>query len=59
MRKDMVELKRNLNDEIREKETVAKTNEDLRGTVKQNESDKIELGRNLQDSRNRCGGKLF
>lgn len=57
MRKDMIELKRNLNDEVREKELFSKTNEDLRGTVKKNEVEKTELSRDLCDHRQKCSSK--
>ena len=53
----MVELKRNLNDEIHEKEAVTKTAEELRATVKKNEGDKIELNRALGDTRQKCASK--
>lgn len=59
IRRDMVELKRNLNDESREKEAVSKTAEELRGTVKKNETDKIELSRALTDTRQKAAGGLF
>jgi hypothetical protein len=57
MRKDMVELKRNLNDEVREKELFSKTNEELRATIKKNEVDKTELSRDLCDHRQKCSSK--
>lgn len=52
----MIELKRNMNDEIHEKEAVSKTAEELRGIVKKNETDKIELNRALADTRQRAAG---
>ena len=57
MRKDMIELKRNLNDEVREKELFSKINEELRGTIKKNEGEKTELNRDLCDHRQRCSSK--
>ena len=57
MRKEMVELKRNMNDEIHEKDAVTKTAEELRGVVKKNETDKIELNRALADTRQRATGR--
>jgi len=57
MRKDMVELKRNMNDEIHEKQAVQKTAEELRATVKKNECDKIELNRALADTRQKATGR--
>lgn len=57
MRKDMVELKRNLNDEVREKELFSKINDELRGTIKKNEGEKTELNRDLCDHRQRCSSK--
>ena len=55
----MLDVKRTLNDEIREKEAVQKTAEDLRTTVKKNEGDKIELNRNLTDTRQRAAGMML
>ena len=52
----MIELKRNMNDEVREKEAISKTADELRGTVKRNETDKIELNRALGDTRQRAAG---
>lgn len=57
MRKDMVELKRNLNDEVREKELFSKINDELRGTIKKNEGEKTELNRDLCDHRQKCSSK--
>lgn len=51
MRKDMVELKRNLNDEVREKELFFKINDELRGIIKKNEGEKIEFNRDFCDYR--------
>jgi len=57
MRKDVLELKRNMNDEVREKDAIAKTSEELRNVVKKNEGDKIELSRALTDTRQRAAGE--
>lgn len=57
MRKDMVELKRNLNDEVREKELFFKINDELRGIIKKNEGEKIEFNRDFCDYRQRCSSK--
>lgn len=57
MRKDILDLKRSLNDEAREKETIGQTANDLRNKVKQSEAEKIELSRHLQDSKQRASSK--
>ena len=55
-RKEIIEVKRLLNEEIREKEAVQKTANDLRNMVKKAEGEKTELSRLLQDARLKIGG---
>lgn len=55
-RKDMVEVKRLLQEETREKEAVQKSAADLRNMVKRAEAEKTELSRLLQDARQRITG---
>lgn len=55
MQKEIYDLKRNLNDEIREKEAVLKTNAELRNKIKVSEAEKVELTRNVQDLKQRVG----
>lgn len=57
MRKDITDLKRAVNEEIREKEAVARTADDLRTKVKKSELEKTDLGRALQDSKQRVDGE--
>ncbi len=59
LRKDVLDLKRGLNDEINEKETIGKAADDLRNKVKRAEADKTELNRGLQDSRQKIGSKEY
>jgi len=42
-RKENLELKRGMNDEVHEKQTLAKANEQLRGQVKKAEQERIAL----------------
>ena len=58
LRKEITDLKRNLNEEIREKEAVQKTAADLRNHVKKLEGEKTELSRQLQEAKNRIGGEM-
>ena len=55
-RKEIIEVKRLLNEEIREKEAVQKTANELRNMVKKAEGEKTELARLLQDSRQKGAG---
>ena len=57
MRKDVVDLKRAVNEEVREKELLARTADELRGTVKRAEGDKTELNRALHDAKQRIAGQ--
>ena len=57
MGKEITDLKRNLNDETREKEAIQKAAEELRGKVKKGEGERVELGRALQDARQRIASK--
>ncbi len=56
-RKEINELKRNLNDEIREKELVATSNDELRGKLKLAENEKTDLNRLLDEARQKILGK--
>ena len=55
----MFDLKRNINDEIREKEAVAKTAQELRNKVKATEAEKVDLSRNIQELRQRVSSELI
>ena len=55
MAKDIFDLKRNLNDETREKEAVQRTAADLRNMVKNTEAEKVDLSRSVQDLKQRVG----
>ena len=57
MRKDITDLKRSINEEIREKDAIGHTADDLRNKVKACEQEKTDLGRALQDARQRIGGR--
>ena len=57
LRKDVVDLKRGLNEETQEKELVAKTAGELRQTIKREEADKVELQRVIQEAKHRIGSK--
>jgi len=57
MSKDIFDLKRNLNDEIREKEAVQRAATELRNMVKATEAEKVDLSRNVQDLKQRVGSK--
>ena len=57
-RKEIIEVKRLLNEEIREKEAVQKTANELRNMVKKAEGEKTELARLLQDSRQKAAGTI-
>lgn len=54
-----MDLKRNINDEIREKEALGRTAEELRNSIKRSEGDKMELNRRLQESQQRNGGQFY
>jgi hypothetical protein len=56
-RKEIVDLKRAINEEIREKEAIGRTADELRSKVKICEQDKTDLGRALQDAKQRIGGE--
>lgn len=56
-RKHIFDLKRNINDEIREKETVCKTANDLRAKVKASEGEKVDLSRSIQELRQRVSSE--
>ena len=56
MRKDIIDLKRAMNDEIHEKEATQKAANDLRNMVKKAEAEKIELNRSLQDAGQKIAG---
>lgn len=58
-RKHIFDLKRNLNDEVREKETVAKTAIELRNKVKMCEAEKVDLSRSIQELRQRVSSELY
>ena len=55
--KQVFDLKRNINDEIREKEAVAKTAQELRNKVKATEAEKVDLSRNIQELRQRVSSE--
>ena len=55
--KQIYDLKRNINDELREKEMVAKTANELRCKVKATEAEKVDLSRNIQELRQRVSSK--
>ena len=57
MRKDIIDLKRAMNDEIHEKEATQKSANDLRNMVKKAEAEKIELNRSLQDAGQKIAGQ--
>mgnify|MGYP001800086300 CR=1 FL=1 len=57
--KQVFDLKRNINDEIREKEAVAKTAQELRNKVKATEAEKVDLSRNIQELRQRVSSELI
>ena len=57
-RKEIIEVKRLLNEEVREKEAVQKTANELRNMVKKAEGEKTELARLLQDSRQKTAGTI-
>lgn len=57
MAKDIFDLKRNLNDEIREKEAVQRAAAELRNMVKNTESEKVDLNRSVQDLKQRVGSE--
>ena len=57
MRRDIVEVKRALGEEIREKEMVGRTADDLRNKVKKLEGDKTEMGRIIQEAKQKIGGE--
>ena len=59
MRKEIVEHKRVIHEEIHEKETVMATANELRGNVKRIEGEKTELNRLLQEARQRIGGECW
>ena len=56
MRKDITDLKRAVNEEIREKDALSHTADELRAKVKGCEQEKTDLGRALQDAKQRIGG---
>ena len=56
MRREIVETKRAMNEEAREKELVGKTAEELRGKVKKAEADKTEMSRVIQEAKQRISG---
>ena len=56
MRKDITDLKRAINEEIREKEAIAHTADELRTKVKNLEQEKTDLGRAYQDAKQRIAG---
>jgi hypothetical protein len=56
LRKEVVDTKRALNEEVSEKEAGQRTCADLRNTIKKAEADKTELARVLQEARHRIGG---
>ena len=55
-RKEINELKRYLNDEVREKELVINSNEDLRNKLKACENDKTDLNRLVDECKQRILG---
>jgi len=59
MAKDIFDLKRNMNDEIRAKEAVSKSNDELRQKIKLSEAEKVDLARNVQDLKQRVGSEYF
>jgi rootletin len=58
-RKEINELKRYLNDEVREKELVINSNEDLRNKLKACENDKTDLNRLVDECKQRILGFLI
>lgn len=55
--KDIFDLKRNLNDEIREKEAVQRAAAELRNMVKNTEAEKVDLNRSVGDLKQRVGSE--
>ena len=56
MHKSIIDLRRAVNDEIREKETIQTSANDLRVMVKKAESERIDMNRQLQDSAQKNNG---
>ena len=56
MHKSIVDLRRAVNDEIREKETIQTSANELRVMVKKAESERIDMNRQLQDSAQKNNG---
>ena len=59
MRREIVETKRAMNEEAREKELVGKTADELRGKVKKAEADKTEMNRVIQEAKQRISGMNY
>ena len=55
-RKDIVDLRRQLNDEVHEKESVEQSNGELRAKIKRAEADKTDLSRALADTKQKASG---
>jgi rootletin len=57
-RKDINELKRSMNDELREKESVATSNDELRAKLKISENEKTDVSRLLEEAKQKISGNL-
>ena len=56
VRKEVMDLKRSVNEERHEKEASQKTSNELRNMVKKIEADKTDLSRCVQDCNQKIGG---
>jgi len=53
LKKETMDLRRTVSEELYEKEAIQKTANELRGTVKKLEADKVDNGRAIQDLKQR------
>lgn len=56
LRREIVETKRAIGEEVREKDLIGKTADELRNKVKKLEGEKNEMSRVIQEARQRIGG---
>jgi len=59
LRKEIVDLRRSVGEEMYEKEAVQKTASELRSTVKKLEAEKVDNGRAIQDLRQRIARAFY
>ena len=59
LRKDVLDLKRGLNEEIQEKELIQKTAGELRQIIKKEEADKVDLQRIIQEAKHKHGSEYL